>query len=353
VAIANLTWEVDAVTLSALIVSGFDAWKVERAPGIPPPPPPPTYAEISYATTRPPLTANVLRCLYTDGAAPVDALEALTGLYQATPVRTSDGLLGTPVAATATRRGYLQPSDVLAEGYANPPWTPAKVWRGIDRATATIDAICRQWFEPRFTQFVFDGTDHDQLWLEIPVCAVHAILQDDVAVDLDDIEVYNRHLTRGQLNPDDRANPKVTYAVDYPPGYRGRRSRIYADSALFGAGRKNVTLKGIFGFTELGAGDFAAETAVNSQVPISYGQTPAEIKRAALLLTLTYMLPAGEQQQAVLNNRITQIKTRDQSISFADMASGGGTDASFGLTGNLEVDNILMRYGGPLRMGSA
>lgn len=351
-AIANLQWEVDAVTLDALVVAGFDAWKVERAPGAPPPP---VYAEISYATTRPPLTEAVLRYLYTDAAAPVDAQEAPSALYRATPVRTSDGVLGASVAATATRRGYIQPADVWAEGYVNPPWTPAKVWKGIDRATAVIDALCRQWFEPRYVQFSRDGNDHDQMWLDVPVCALHRIEQDAVIVDLTDVSVYNRHLTRGQLHPDDRNNPKIAYSLDFPVGYRGRRSLLYADAALFGSGRMNVVLKGIFGFTELGPGDFAAETEEGSQVPVSYGRTPAEIVRAALLLTLTYMLPAASQQEALLNNRITRIKTRDQEISFSDMASGagGGSDATYGLTGNLEVDNILMRYAGPLRMGAA
>ncbi|MEN6368462.1 MAG: hypothetical protein ABFD77_02050, partial [Thermotogota bacterium] len=141
--------------------------------------------------------------------------------------------------------------------------------------------------------------------------------------------------------------------LDFPVGYRGRLSRIFADAAIFGTGRANVILKGVFGYTELGPGDIAAETEEASQVPVSYGQTPAEIKRAALLLSLTYMLPAADQQEAYLQGRVTRIKTRDQEISFSDLASsGGGTDATYGLTGNLEVDNILMRYCAPLRMGA-
>lgn len=342
-AIANLTWQVDETTLAGLVAAGYDAWKVERDPGT-------GFAEISFATTRPPLASDVLRYVYSDGAAPTDANGDPDADYRATPYRTSDGATGTPVVADAVRRGYITPQDIWDEGYVNPPWTPAKLWRGIDRATAAIDSICRQWFEARYAQFVFDGTDHDQLWLDIPVCALHAVLQDDVTVERSDLEVYNRHLTRGQLNPDDRANPKVTYALDFPAGYRGRRRRIYADSALFGCGRKNVTLKGVFGYTELGAGDYAAETAASSQVPVSYGQTPADIRRAALLLTLTYMMPAEDQEEASLQSRITGIKTRDQSITFADPSDA---DSGFGLTGNVEVDNILMRYSGPLRMGAA
>lgn len=346
-AIVNIRWEVTQVALDALVAAGFDAWLVEMLSG-------PTWVEISRGTTRPPITPNGLLYVYTDAAGPVDGVTGdANGSYRATPYRTSDGATDTPVSASKARRGYLVPQDIWDEGYVNPPWTPLKLWRGIDRATTMIDSICRQWFEPRYAQFVFNGTDHDQLWLDLPICALLALLQDDTVVDLGDVEVYNRHLTRGQLNPDDRMNPKVSYALDYPPGYRGRRRRIYADSALFGAGRKNVLLKGVFGYTELGPGNYAGETVTDSQLPLSYGQTPAEIKRAALLLALTFMLPAADQQDAFLQNRVTQIKTRDQSISFSDMSSSNSGDASFGLTGNIEVDNILMRYSGPLRMGAA
>jgi len=346
--IGNLSWDVDEVTLAALVAAGFDAWKMERDNGG-------GYAEFSHSTTRPPLIATATAYVYADNAAPTDPDGNLGAAgYRAVPYRTSDGATDTPIPCAAKRRGYIEVTDVWDEGFANPPWTPIKVWRGIDRACATIDALCRQWFEPRYAQFTFDGTDHDQMWLDLPICALHALNQDDVVVELDDVEVFNRHLTRGQLNPDDRANPKVTYALDFFPGYRGRRRRIYADAALFGAGRKNVLLKGVFGYTELGPGDIAAETVDGSQVPISYGQTPAEIKRACLLLTLTYMLPADEQQEAALESRITKIKTRDQEIQFSDPGGGGANpDASYGLTGNIEVDNILMRYTGPLRMGAA
>jgi len=344
VAIANLSWSVDEATLLALITAGYDCWKVERGVLT-------VWTEISFRTTRPPLVENVLQYLYSDGAAPVGVDLAPNASYRAVPCRTSDGGLGTPITTVAKkRRGYVTPADVAAEGYANPPWTAEKVWRGIDRATATIDALCRQWFEPRYAQFVFDGTNHDQFWLDLPICALHAILQDDVQIDLADLVVYNRHLTRGQLNPDDRMNPKVTYSLDFPPGYRGRTQRLYADSAFFGTGRQNVVLKGVFGFTELGAGDFAAETAEGSQIPISYGSVPAEIVRAALLLTLTYMLPASDQQEAALESRLTSVQTRDQSMGFS---APSGADAGYGFTGNIEVDNILMRYSGPMRMGAA
>lgn len=347
-AIANLAWDVDETTLAALIAAGFESWVIERQIVAP------NWDAISHKTTRPPLVGTVLRYLYTDGTAPVAVATGLpSATYRARP-RKADGTFGTAVAVSAKRRGYIAAQDVWDEGYVNPPWTAAKVWRGIDRATATIDALCRQWFEPRYAQIVLDGTDRDQLWLDLPVCALFRLLQDDVTIDLTDITVYNRHLTRGQLNPDDRQNPKLSYSYDFPVGYRGRRSRLFADAALFGYGRQNVVAQGVFGYTELGPGDMAAETEERSQVPISYGVTPSEITRACLLLALTYMMPATDQQEAALQGRITGVKTRDQSITFADMSSyGGGGDASFGLTGNLEVDKILMRYSGPLRMGAA
>ncbi len=344
-AVANLSWDVDAATLAALVAAGFDAWIVERtAAG-------PVVTEISYATTRPPLVANVLSYVYADGSATIDANgdidPAVT--YSATPVKTSDATVDVPVAASATRRGYIIAQDIWNEGYANPPWIPTKVWLGIDRATAAIDSITSQWFEPRYMQLSFDGVNHDQQWLNIPICALHQLFQDDTGVDLDDLSIYNRHLTRGMLSPDDRQNPKVTYALEFPVGYRRRQRRIVADASLFDMGRKNIIMKGVFGYTEIGPGNMAAETADQSQIPVSYGQTPADIVRAALLLALTYMMPAEDQQEASLQGRITEVKTRDQVVRLSDPV---GADGSFGLTGNIEVDNILMRYAGPIRMGT-
>ncbi len=341
--IANLTWNVDSATLDALVAAGFDAWLVQREDAGP------AWTELTSAPVRPPLVADVLRYMYTDATAPIGADGQPSNTYQAVPYNTTTAATGTAVTALASRRGYLVPQNVWDEGYAQSVWTPHVVWRAIDRATSLIDSLCSQWFEPRYAQFAFDGTNHDQMWLEVPVCAVHSALQDDVIVDLSDLTIYNRHLTRGQLNPDDRMNPKVTYALDFPAGYRGRRRRLVADAALFGGGRINVVLKGIYGFTELVAGDFAAETVTGNQIPISYGGTPTEITRAALLLTLNFMKPADEQQEAALEGRLTEIRTRDQVLRFADPT---GADSSYGLTGNLEVDNILMRYAGPLRIGA-
>lgn len=343
-AIANLNWTISQPDLDALIADEFDQWVVQRrATALVP------WVEISHPTTRPPIVSTALSYLYTDPSAPVDASGNPNYLYQAVPRRIADAAVDDPIAATAVRRGYITPQDIWDEGYANPPWTAAKVWRGIDRATATIDDLCRQWFEPRYSQFAYDGVGHDQQWLDNPICALFMMIQDDTVVDLTDLEVYNRHLTRGQISPDDRANPMVTYGVDFPPGYRGRRQRIHADAALFAPRRKNVIMKGIFGYTELGPGNIAAETADGSQIPISYGQTPAEIKRAALLLTITYIMPVEDQQNASLQGRLTGTSTRDQSITFA---APSAVDGSYGLTGNIEVDNILARHTGPLRMGT-
>lgn len=340
---ADLRWELSLANVSSLADAGFDEWLVERGTGTPT-----VWAEITHATTRPPLNGSATLYVYADLMAPVDGDGDVDAEYRATPYRTSDGATDAPVAADAVRRGYITPDDVYDEGYAPASWPATTVWRGIDRATATIEAVCGQWFGPRYRRIARDGSDIDQIFLDVPICALHRLIQDDTEVDLSDLEVYNRHLTRAQLDPDDRRNPKVTYSLDFPPGYRGRRRRIYADAALFGAGRQNVILKGVWGFTE--PSELAAETEDGSQIPVNYGKVPPEIARAALLLTLTYMMPVDEQQEAALEGRITGVKTRDQSISFA---SPPDSTAGYGMTGNVAVDNILMRYSRVMGIGAA
>jgi hypothetical protein len=65
-------------------------------------------------------------------------------------------------------------------------------------------------------------------------------------VDLDDVEVYNRHLSQGLVDPDDRESPKIVVNV--------------SDIAKIGfidywpRGNQNIQVQGVFGYTDPAAG---------------------------------------------------------------------------------------------------
>jgi hypothetical protein len=159
-----------------------------------------------------------------------------------------------------------------------------------------------------------------------------------------DLEIANRHLTRGQLDPDDRRAPEIAWVEDYYTS--SEQGQGYG---RFLERRRNVEIVGVFGCTELGPGELAGE--YSAQVPLSYGSTPPPIRRACLLLTCRrYMRleSAGGALDTYLAGRIQGESTRDQSYS---LGAPVGEDGAYGLTGDLEVDNLLMLYPPPLRMG--
>lgn len=243
--------------------------------------------------------------------------------------------------------GYLTVSDVRLEGYTATMVTDDQVARGIARASNLIDRVTRQWFEPRARTFRLDGNDGEHLFLEVPVIKIDSITHWDTTIGLDEIWVPNRHLTQGLLAPDDRANPMITF-----------RDEVLSESlhrdptfpARWTKGHGNVVLTGVFGYTDLEAMDVPTETAPGSQIPVTYGTTPEQIKRACLLLTVRYMYPhaSGAGEDARMRARIIGESTRDQSYT---LGSAGVGDNSYGLTGDIEVDNILMGFMAPVYFG--
>jgi hypothetical protein len=154
--------------------------------------------------------------------------------------------------------------------------------------------------------------------------------------------IYNRHLTEGLENPDDRDNPRLMF----DPNADVRIQRLL-EPLLFQKGRQHVKLEGIFGYTELGPSDPVGETSPGSQVPLSYGSTPPLIERAAMLLVARYLEPvsAGGGAQFRTRNNIIEERTRDQMYKLASVSEA---DGSYGMTGDIEVDKILIHYTAPL-----
>lgn len=339
----RIEWNVS--NIDTLIANGFDYQKIEAerpgAPGV--------WVELTRTHTRVPLVGTMDRYCYQDVSGTVDGAFAPDSNYRSTPWRSSDDATDTAIAITEKYlRGYCTISDIRDEGYAIAAWPDAVVQRGIERAANLIESLTKMWFEPRYRNFVFNGTGHDRLLLDIPIIALMKVEEDNVVLGLDYFKVFNRHLTQGQINPDDRRDPRVAFGEDYLPGYRSTRTML---NSRFGKGRKIIKLFGIYGFTELGDGDEVGETAVDSQIPLSLGQTPALIKRAATMLTISLMKPQSSSSSSALNKRITKIKTRDQEVSYADPDSDSeGQD--YGLTDNEEVDNILMQFMPPMRVGA-
>jgi hypothetical protein len=104
----------------------------------------------------------------------------------------------------------------------------------------------------------------------------------------------------------------------------------------FPLGQGNIEVEGLFGYTEHDG------TAL--------GRTPLAIKRATMILALRSLPGVGNVEAREDNRRrprIVEERTRDQAYRLAPPT------ASTVLTGEPEVDEILLRYRRPLGLGAA
>lgn len=301
-----------------------------------------SYVEITTAGTRVALVSGVTSYLYDDTSGDSSYYYAVSYYNSGTTQESnmSDGKLG-------DLSGYATVSEVRAEGITTSDADDARVVTAIARATSLIDKVTGQWFEPRTRTFRLDGRPGEDIRINTPIIAVTALTIIDESIDLDNVWVYNRHLTQGLLDPDDRGNPRIGWRDDYDLyGYR-----LIEEARKFRRGFQRVTISGVFGYTELDGSVTPGETAEGSQVPASYGETPPLIKLACLRLVMkyAYQLTSAQADDLSYRSRLIEEKTMDQSYRLANPST---EDAGFGVTGDREVDEILKMYRAPLRIGS-
>lgn len=332
----KVRWTVDEL---ANVMSLFDVQRVWRATTLDPP----DWTEITSVATRVPLASGVESYLFDDVAGDSSYYYAISYYNTAT---TEESELSDPLRADLA--GYITLAEVRDEGVPATLIDDAGVIRGIERATALIDKVTGRWFEPRQRTFRLDTRRGYDLLVNIPIIALTGMTIIEETVDLDSVWVYNRHLTQGLLNPDDRDNPRVTWREDDLPRLNDRviwYERRYID------GFQRCTLTGVFGYTELDRLDVPGETVAGSQVPTSYGETPELIKIACMRLALKYMHPmnSGDGDELAMRRRLIEERTRDQVYRLADNTNS--PDNAFGLTGDVEVDTILSGFMAPMQVG--
>lgn len=143
---------------------------------------------------------------------------------------------------------YTTVTALRAEGI--PDSVPdSRIFDRIRYASRAIETWTGRYFYPQQKTIQVDGRDAPVLRLGEPIIEIQSVkflapeLEYDVPdeVLLADLEVYNRHLTQGLLDEDDREDPRIVLI--------STRARPWPN------GSKNIEVAGVFGYTDPAPGD--------------------------------------------------------------------------------------------------
>lgn len=308
------------------------------------------YSEITGPTTRVDLVAGTTLYEYIDASGDSSYWYKFAFYNSAT---TNEGSLSEPLQGTGRSGVYATIQDIRDEGVPDTVYSDNRVNRAIEIASRFIERVTGRWFEARTRTFRVKARNTGICFLEHPIISISAInivsgrgaSLDRDEVDLEDVLVYNRHLTLGLLNPDDRDAPRLEFENLRGLEYPGR------SDAEFPFGNQDIEVVGRFGYTELSIGDEPGETSDGSQVPLSEGITPTLIEHVCRLLTMRELAPMGNP--AMRSDwrdryRLEQEKTDDQMYKMSPLAAMGNTG---NFTGDPEIDGILVSFMSPAAMG--
>jgi hypothetical protein len=241
---------------------------------------------------------------------------------------------------------YCLVSDAREELGCTPETvTDVRLHRLILLASRMIERVTGRFFDARQQVHRYNGNSSRKLLLNLPVVAVSSIGIDtqptqagDLSVDLDMLRIYNRHLSQGMIDPDDRNNPKVEfvhsddlYGVRFIP-FRG----ISLRSLAWPIGVQNVHVRGFFGYTD------------PDESP--WGDTPLLIQHVCRLIVARELPKIGDRdarEDAQWRWRVTSDSAKDISVDLADPRKGWGD-----FFGDPEIDSILASFVRPPAMGS-
>lgn len=230
--------------------------------------------------------------------------------------------------------GYATVQDFRDEGFTEAMVSDARLLMLIEMCTKRIDLLTGQWFNPRTGTLTIDGRDSRTLRFPVPIITITEVRVDDTVVDASAYRVYNRHLTSGVANPDDRNDPRIVF-------YEAANNLPITlwSHAAFPAGFQNIEVDGVFGYTD-GPG------------PI--GSTPVLIREACMLLARKKIPlmsdPEARQAESVIG-KVMREETRDQRVELNPKLQMKDGTYGYSLTGDSEVDSILIHFMAPISIG--
>ncbi len=217
---------------------------------------------------------------------------------------------------------YASVAEMRAEGVNDDVASDLRLAMALDEASRTIDRLTGWFFEPRREVVRLSGKNARTIELPFP------------PIEIEHVRVGGGFWMPAYNIP---LNPELLWVVGAPVRADFDAPRITLRFGYaFPVGQGNVEVAGLFGYTEPDG--------------TPHGRTPLAIKRATMILALR-SIPGVADVDAREDNRrrarLIEERTRDQAYRLAP------PPVAIALTGEPEVDDILVRYRRPLGLGAA
>lgn len=241
-----------------------------------------------------------------------------------------------PLATT-----YAFVTDLRAEGVLQSTATDRVLHRIVALASSYVERITGRFFDARRKNVFIDGRGAPGIRLSDAIVAIGEVALDfgpltpgEVSVDFQDLLVYNRHITQGLNQPDDRNAPRIEL-FRIP-----RQTTRVGIGTSFPSGRQNVRVQGVFGFTDPDGS------------PV--GITPRLIRRATELIVLRNLPRISQREKSERARKAWRLLSERGAQSSYQLANLRDNPAFAGrLVGDPEIDQILTSYMRPVAMGAA
>jgi hypothetical protein len=238
---------------------------------------------------------------------------------------------------------YARLSQLRDEGFTVSQLSDVRAVQLIGRASKMVDRITRRFFEPRYRTYNLDGEAGPSQKIGDPIIALDSAYIDNDLVDPTTYRVFNRHITDGLTNPDDRADPRLQFnRITRTLSRIDVFDRPFANREIFWPGPKNVQVNGLFGYTD-------------PDPDIQVGVTPDAINLVTMMIVAreTALIGNPDDRKDAHAPDAQQLRTRDQTIVFSPSRNNLIPSGAVGeFTGDPEIDDILARYMAPPFIGA-
>lgn len=237
------------------------------------------------------------------------------------------------------RGGYALVSDLRDEGIAVASISDRKAVDLLSFVKRQIDRWTGNFFEPLFETVTIQDTASQANWLDAPI-----LWLESVTINGEQIWRYRRFAEKVE----DQAEVDVRVSTDHDPN-AGGSARLTMRVML---PRYSTLLEQPGGFLTVEATALFGLTDKSEDLDV--GETPDAIRRAAIMLVQRQSGPLSDPEgnfDAQNAYRVTDIRTRDQGITYG--GAGGASGSAGAFSGDPTIDDLLLEFTAPPYVGGA